>query len=52
VGEPLGVPSAQCGTTLLGTGSAFTVLHWLLEVAAWALAALFIAGFTSVVRKS
>jgi len=52
VGEPLGVPSAQCGTTLLGAGSAFTVLHWLLEVAAWALAALFIAGFTSVVRKS
>src|SRR5580693_6111976 len=41
VGEPLGVPSAQCGTTLLGAGSAFTVLHWLLEVAAWALAALF-----------
>jgi hypothetical protein len=52
VGEPLVAPGAQCGTTLTGTGSALTVLRWLLEVAAWALAALFVAGFTSVVRKT
>jgi hypothetical protein len=52
VGEPLAARGAQCGTTLTGTGSALTVLRWLLEVAAWALAALFVAGFTNVVRKT
>ncbi len=52
LGEPLVTPAAQCGTTLTGTGTALTVLRWLLEVAAWALVALFVAGFTNVVRKT
>jgi hypothetical protein len=52
LGEPLVGPAAQCGTTLTATGSALTVLRWLLEVAAWAFVTLFIAGFTSVVRKT
>ena len=52
LGEPLVAPADQCGTTLTGTGTALTVLRWLLEVAAWAFVALFLAGFTSVVRKT
>jgi hypothetical protein len=52
LGEPLVAPAAQCGTTLTSTGTALTVLRWLLEVAAWALATLFFAGFTSVIRKT
>ncbi|HTA09528.1 MAG TPA: hypothetical protein VK836_13500 [Streptosporangiaceae bacterium] len=52
LGEPLAGPAAQCGTTLSATGSALTVLRWLLEAAAWAFVALFIAGFTSVVRRT
>jgi uncharacterized protein YjbI with pentapeptide repeats len=52
LGEPRVAPGTQCGTTLTGTGTALTVLRWLLEAAAWTFAILFIAGFTSVIRKT
>jgi len=34
------------------TGAWLTVTGWVLRVLAWAFAALFIAGFTSAVRKT
>jgi len=36
----------------LDLGQALTVIDWLLQVLAWAFAALFIAGFTGAVRKT
>jgi len=52
LGEPFVSPAAQCGTTLTTTGNTLTVLRWILQIAAWALATLFVAGFTSAVRKT
>ncbi|MCZ7474715.1 hypothetical protein [Micromonospora sp. WMMC273] len=44
--------AADCHPTGSATGDALTVAAWLLQVFAWALAALFIAGFTGAVRKT
>ena len=58
LGLDLGLPLIKtgaretCTATSSGTGDAITVSLWLLQVAAWALATLFIAGFTGAVRKT
>jgi hypothetical protein len=41
-----------CDTTDSATGQALTVAAWVLQLLAWAFAALFIAGFTSAVRRT
>ena len=33
-------------------GDLLTIARWILQLAAWALAALFITGFTGIVRKT
>ncbi|BBH67084.1 hypothetical protein ACTI_37690 [Actinoplanes sp. OR16] len=42
----------QCAPTATTTGQALTIVGWLLQALAWAFAALFIAGFTSAVRRT
>jgi hypothetical protein len=54
---PVGTTLARAGCGLAGnpasaTASGLAVAGWLLRVLAWAFAALFIAGFTSAVRKT
>ena len=59
-GLDLGIPflsaarigAGSCEVTATTTGEALTVARWVLQLAAWALAALFIAGFTGIVRRS
>ncbi|MEU4294995.1 hypothetical protein AB0E63_42805 [Kribbella sp. NPDC026596] len=41
-----------CNTTTTTAGDIITISGWTLQLAAWALATLFIAGFTSAVRKT
>jgi hypothetical protein len=41
-----------CTTTDTALGNLITVAGWILQLAAWALATLFVAGFTGAVRKS
>jgi hypothetical protein len=41
-----------CATTDTALGSLITMAGWILQLAAWALATLFVAGFTGAVRKS
>jgi hypothetical protein len=51
--KPLISTSTPCDTTFDSTaGEALTIALWTLQVLAWALATLFIAGFTSAVRKT
>jgi hypothetical protein len=58
VGLDLGTPlistnvRGRCDTTNSATGDGLTIAGWTLKVLAWALATLFIAGFTSAVRKT
>ena len=58
VGLDLGTPLIstnirdRCDTTNSATGDGLTIAGWTLTVLAWALATLFIAGFTSAVRKT
>jgi len=58
VGLDLGTPlistnvQSRCDTTNSATGNGLTIAGWTLTVLAWALATLFIAGFTSAVRKT
>jgi hypothetical protein len=58
VGLDLGLPLIKTGTRDLcaptnnATGQAVTITGWLLQLLAWGLATLFIAGFTSAVRKA
>jgi hypothetical protein len=52
LGEPFLSASPRCDVTATSAASAFTIVRWFLQVAVWALATLFIAGFTSAVRKS
>ena len=42
----------SCVITASYSGDALTISRWILQLAAWALAALFIAGFTGIVRKT
>ncbi|MEV5967215.1 hypothetical protein AB0L70_35930 [Kribbella sp. NPDC051952] len=44
--------SATCTTAATHTGNMLTMTGWFLQAAAWALATLFIAGFTGAVRKT
>ncbi len=43
--------AGSCEVKATTAGEALTVARWILQLAAWALAALFVAGFTSVVRR-
>lgn len=52
LGEPLVSPASQCDSTGTAAGDGLVVARWILQVTAWALATLFIAGFTSAVRKT
>ena len=52
LGEPFISSSPPCDASATAAGSAFTIARWFLQVAVWALATLFIAGFTSAVRRS
>ena len=52
LGEPFISASPPCVASATSAGSAFTIARWFLQVAVWALATLFIAGFTSAVRRS
>jgi hypothetical protein len=57
-GLDLGTPflprtaSTGCEVTASAAGTALAVTTWIMQVLAWALAALFVAGFTGIVRKS
>ena len=59
-GFDLGTPFLQaarsgtgsCEVTATAAGDALTIIRWILQLAAWALAALFIAGFTGIVRRT
>ena len=42
----------RCGTTSSTTGQALDVAGWALQLLAWDFATLFIAGFTSVIRRT
>jgi hypothetical protein len=42
----------QCDVTESSAGRWLTVEGWVLQVLAWAFATLFVAGFTSAVRKT
>jgi hypothetical protein len=56
VGLDLGTPllsiNAGCETTTSATGDSLAIAGWTFRVIAWGLATLFIAGFTSAVRKN
>jgi hypothetical protein len=58
VGLDFGLPliktgsRTNCDTTPSTTGQALTVTSWTLQTCSWAFATLFIAGFTSAVRKT
>ncbi|HEU5472728.1 MAG TPA: hypothetical protein VFV67_18935 [Actinophytocola sp.] len=58
VGLDLGTPlittgaRARCDTTDTTTGQVLMATGWTLRLSAWAFATLFIAGFTSAVRKT
>ncbi|WP_330276638.1 hypothetical protein OG205_13885 [Lentzea sp. NBC_00516] len=58
VGLDLGIPlittgaRARCEATNTTTGQILTSTSWALRLLAWAFATLFIAGFTSAVRKT
>lgn len=41
----------NCEITATASGDVLTVARWVLRLAAWALAALFVAGFTNIVRR-
>jgi hypothetical protein len=41
-----------CDVTATPAGDALTAIRWVLQLVAWALAALFIAGFTGIVRRT
>jgi hypothetical protein len=43
---------ARCEATNTTTGQILTAIGWALRLLAWAFATLFIAGFTSAVRKT
>jgi hypothetical protein len=58
VGLDLGLPliktgtRTQCDLTANPIGQRLTVAGWALQVLAWVFATLFVAGFTSAVRKT
>lgn len=52
VGTPLLNADSRCAITDTGPGQVLTVAGWALRLLAWAFATLFIAGFTSAVRRT
>jgi hypothetical protein len=44
--------AGSCDVTATATGDVLTVIRWVLRLVAWALAALFIAGFTGIARRT
>ncbi|MHA5051104.1 hypothetical protein [Streptomyces sp. SD15] len=58
VGLDIGLPliktgsRVRCDTTNTTAGQALTVSGWILQALAWAFATLFVAGFTSAVRRT
>ncbi|MEU6324856.1 hypothetical protein [Streptomyces sp. NPDC047009] len=46
------VATGACAATNTVAGQALTAAGWLLQVLAWAFTTLFVAGFTSAVRKT
>ncbi|WP_020387866.1 hypothetical protein [Kribbella catacumbae] len=54
IGLPLIKTAARdtCAASNSSAGDVLTVTGWVLQVLAWALATLFIAGFTGAVRKT
>jgi hypothetical protein len=44
--------SSSCQIAGNSTGAALAISRWVLQLGAWALAALFVAGFTGIVRKT
>jgi hypothetical protein len=52
LGEPFISASPHCDATATTAGNVFTITRWFMQVTVWALATLFIAGFTSAVRKA
>lgn len=52
LGAPLIATGTRCAATDTTTGQILTVAGWALRLLAWAFATLFIAGFTSAVRKT
>jgi hypothetical protein len=60
VGLDLGTPflpdtstaSSSCQIAGNSMGAALAISRWVLQLGAWALAALFVAGFTGIVRKT
>ena len=44
--------AARCAATDTATGQALTISGWILRLLAWGFATLFVAGFTSAVRKT
>jgi len=54
VGTPLIKTGARdrCQSTTTSAGQALTMAGWLLQLLAWTFATLFVAGFTSAVRKT
>jgi hypothetical protein len=52
LGAPLITSRARCEATYSATGLALTITGTTLRLLAWAFATLFIAGFTSAVRKT
>jgi hypothetical protein len=52
LGTPLLNTQTRCEATTSGAGQVLTVTGWALRLLAWAFATLFIAGFTSAVRKN
>lgn len=57
-GLDLGAPflprsaSSTCTVTATDAGTVLTIGTWVMQVIAWALAALFVAGFTGIVRRT
>jgi len=52
LGTPLLTTRSRCDVTTSGAGQILTMTGWALRLLAWAFATLFIAGFTSAVRRT
>jgi hypothetical protein len=52
LGTPLLAGQNRCATTTSGAGQVLDVTGWILRLFAWGFATLFIAGFTTAVRRT
>lgn len=57
-GLDLGAPllpraaSTACAVTATDAGTVLMIGTWVMQVVSWAIAALFVAGFTGIVRRT